>query len=104
MDIKSLYAVIDNNDGLRALAHFLDKRGVKEPSTVILTRLAELVLTLNAFSFNDDHYRQVSGVAMDSKMGYTTPVCRSRLYLISKMPCFKIIIREALLTTTLMMH
>ena len=69
MDIKSLYAVIPNNDGLRALAQFLNKRGVKEPSTVTLTRLAELVLTLNAFSFNGDHYRQVSGVAMDSKMG-----------------------------------
>ena len=69
MDIKSLYTVIPNNDGFRALAHFLDKRQVKEPSTAPLTRLAELVLTLNAFSFNGDHYRQVSGVAMGSKMG-----------------------------------
>ena len=69
MDIKSLYTVITNNDGLRALAHFLDKREVKEPSTATLTRLAELVLALNAFSFNGDHYRQVSGVAMGSKMG-----------------------------------
>ena len=69
MDIKPLYTVITNNDGLRALAHFLDKREVKEPSTATLTRLAELVLALNAFSFNGDHYRQVSGVAMGSKMG-----------------------------------
>ena len=69
MDIKSLYTVITNNDGLRALAHFLDKREVKEPSTATLTRLAELVLALNAFSFNGDHYRQVRGVAMGSKMG-----------------------------------
>ena len=69
MDIKSLYMVIPNNDGLRALSHFLDKREVKEPSTATLTCLAELVLTLNAFSFNGDHYRQVSGVAMGSKMG-----------------------------------
>ena len=42
---------------------------MKEPSTAALTRLAELVLTLNAFSFNSDHYRQVSDVAMGSKMG-----------------------------------
>ena len=69
MDIKSLYMVIPNNDGLRALSHFLDKREVKEPSTATLTRLAELVLILDAFSFNGDHYRQVSGVAMGSKMG-----------------------------------
>jgi len=69
MDIKCLYTVIPNNDGLRALAHFLDKREVKEPSTATLTRLAELVFTLNAFIFNGDHHRQVSGVAMGSKMG-----------------------------------
>jgi len=69
MDIKCLSTVIPNNDGLCALAHFLDKREVKEPSTGTLTRLAELVLTLDAFSFNGYHYRQVSGVAMGSKMG-----------------------------------
>ena len=69
MDIKSLYTVIPNNDGLHALAHFLDNREVKEPSTATLTRLVELVLILNAFSFNGDNYRQVSGVTMGSKMG-----------------------------------
>jgi len=51
MDTKSLYTVIPNNDGLRALAHFLDKREVKEPSTATLTRLAELVVTLICFQF-----------------------------------------------------
>ena len=44
MDIKSLYTVIPNKDGLRALAHSLEKREMKEPSTATLTRLAELVL------------------------------------------------------------
>ena len=68
MYIKSLNTVLPNNDGLRAVAHFLDKREVKEPSTATLTRLAELVLTLSAFRFNGDHYRQ-TGVAMGSKMG-----------------------------------
>jgi len=61
--------VLPNNDGLRAVAHFLVKREVKEPLTATLTRFAELVLTLSAFRFNGDHYRQVSGVAMGSKMG-----------------------------------
>ena len=69
MDIKSLHKFIPNNVDLHALAHFLDKREVKEPSTATITRLAKLVLTLNALSFNDDHYRQVSGVTMGSKMG-----------------------------------
>ena len=69
MDIKSLYTVIPNNGGLQALSYFLDQRTVKEPSTPTLTRLAELVLNLNAFSFNNQHYRQIGGVAMGSKMG-----------------------------------
>ena len=34
-----------------------------------LVRLAELVLTLNAFSSHDQHYRKIGGVAMGSKMG-----------------------------------
>ena len=69
MDIKSWYTVIPNNSGLEALAHFLDKRTVLEPPTSTLTRLAELVLTLNAFTFNGDFYKQTGGVAMGSKMG-----------------------------------
>ena len=77
MDIKSLYTVIPNNDGLHALAHFLDKREVKEPSTATLTSLAELVLTLNAFSFNGDHYRQVSGSSTDSQSSHGHLDCRS---------------------------
>ena len=69
MDIKSLYTVIPHNSGLEALKYFLDKRPVLDPPTVTLTRLAELVLTLNAFSFNNEFYHQVGGVAMGSKMG-----------------------------------
>ena len=41
MDVKSLYTVIRHHDGLRAL-----KRPNQEPSTSVLVRLAELVLTL----------------------------------------------------------
>ncbi|MBN3318489.1 KV105 protein, partial [Atractosteus spatula] len=53
MDITSLYTIIPHNDGLIALKHTLDKRTVLEPSTHTLVCLAELVLTLNAFSFNN---------------------------------------------------
>lgn len=53
-DVKSLYTVIPNDCGLEALSYFLDKRNIKEPSTSTLTRLAELVLTLNSFSFNSE--------------------------------------------------
>ena len=69
MDIKSLYTVIPNKSGLEALAYFLNKRPVLDPPTSTLTRLAELVLTLNAFTLNGDFYQQIGGVAMGSKMG-----------------------------------
>ncbi len=68
MDVKSLYTVIPHHDGLRALKFFLNKRPVQGLSTSVLVRLAELVLTLNNFSFGE-HYKQISGVAMGTKMG-----------------------------------
>ena len=66
MDVKSLYTVTPNYCGLQALAYFLVKRDIKEPSTSTLTRLAELVLTVNSFSFNNEYYLQLGGVAMGS--------------------------------------
>ena len=69
MDITSLYTVIPNNEGLQALKHFFDQRTTKEPSTQTLLRLAELVLTLNCFSFSGNFYKQINGVAMGTKMG-----------------------------------
>ena len=69
MDITSLYTVIPNDEGLRALKHFFDQRTVKEPSSETLLRLAELVLTFNCFSFGGNYYKQTNGVAMGTKMG-----------------------------------
>ena len=69
MDVKSLYTVIPHHYGLGALKFFLDKRPNKEPSTSVLVRLTELVLTLNNFSFDGEHYQQITGVAMGTKMG-----------------------------------
>ena len=69
MDVKSLYTVIPNGDGLLALTHFLNKRPVLELPAHTLVRLAELVLTLNTFSFNGNFYRQTGGVAMGSRLG-----------------------------------
>ena len=69
MDIKSLYTVIPNNDGLQALKYHLDLRPEQQPPTHTLVRLAELVLNLNCFDFDGNYYQQVGGVAMGTKMG-----------------------------------
>ena len=65
MDISSLYTVIPNNEGLLALKYFLDECTVKEPSSETLLRLAELVLTLNCFSFAGNYYKQINGVTKE---------------------------------------
>ena len=69
MDITSLYTVIPDSEGLQALKHFFDQRNVKEPSSETLLRLAELVLTLNCFSFAGNYYKQINDVAMGTRMG-----------------------------------
>ena len=61
MDISSLYTAIPNSEGLQALRYFFDQRTVKEPSSETLLRLAELVLTLNCFSFAGNYYKQING-------------------------------------------
>ena len=61
--------MIPNSEGLLALKYFFDQRTVKEPSSETLLRLAELVLTLNCFSFAGNYYKQINDVAMGKKMG-----------------------------------
>ena len=61
--------MIPNSEGLLALKYFFDQGTVKGPSSETLLRLAELVLTLNCFSFAGNYYKQINGVAMGTKMG-----------------------------------
>ena len=69
MDVTSLYTCITHSDGLKALKHFLNKRATPDPPTDTLIRLAELVLNKNTFSFRDEVFSQMSGVARGTKMG-----------------------------------
>ena len=80
MDVKSLYTVIPNDCGLQALSYILDKRNIKEPSTSTLTRLAELVLSLDSFSLNNEYHRQLGGLKMGSRMGPTMPAYSSDMW------------------------
>ena len=69
MDVKSLYMVIPNDQGLVPLKHFLNRRSSLSPPTDTIIRLAELVLTLNHFELNDECYTQIRGVSMGTRMG-----------------------------------
>ena len=69
MVIKSLYTVIPNNSGLQALKYYLNLHPSQHPPTDALVQLAELVLNLNSFEFDNKHYQQVGGIAMGTKMG-----------------------------------
>ena len=70
MNITSLYSHSQQRrSSIQALKHFFDQRNVKEPSSETLLRLAELVLTLNCFSFAGNYYKQIHGVAMGTRMG-----------------------------------
>ena len=44
-------------------------RTVKEPSFQTLIRSAEILLTLNCFSFGGNHCKQTNGVALGTKIG-----------------------------------
>eukprot|EP00061_Rhincodon_typus_P014833 g42154.t1 len=69
MDIQSLYTCIPHADGLKPLCFFLSCRPNQSTSTDTLIRLAELVVTLNNFSFNSSHFLQAKGVAVGTCMG-----------------------------------
>ena len=58
-----------NNPGRPIIKYFFDQRIVKEPSTDTLLCLAELVLTLNCFTFSGEIFKQINNVAMGTKMG-----------------------------------
>ena len=63
MDVTSLYTVIPNDEGLRALKHF----SINARLGNLALKRYELVLTHNFFSFGGNYYKQTSGVAMGTK-------------------------------------
>eukprot|EP00061_Rhincodon_typus_P000342 g11375.t1 len=60
---------IAHADGLKALRIFPSRRPDQSPSSDNLVRLAELILTLNNFSFNSSNFLQINGVTMGTRMG-----------------------------------
>jgi hypothetical protein len=70
MDVTSLYTNINNDEAITACAEALDlnRPGETEPSNISLLKLLECVLKMNNFEFNGQHYLQVGGTAMGTKL------------------------------------
>ena len=68
LDVASLYTNIPHNDGIQACSDFLDKRVNPTIKTTKLCDLIRMILTNNTFTFNGQHYRQINGTAMGTKM------------------------------------
>ncbi|XP_065925150.1 uncharacterized protein [Magallana gigas] len=68
MDVTSLYTNIPHVEGIEACKEIWDSRTIQQPSTESLLKLLEHVLKLNNFMFNGEHYIQISGTAMGTKM------------------------------------
>ncbi|XP_063960282.1 uncharacterized protein LOC135155276 [Lytechinus pictus] len=67
-DVKSLYTNIPHNEGIQACKNTLNSRQRLHPPTDQLIRLLELVLTLNNFKFQEQHYIQIQGTAMGTPL------------------------------------
>ena len=59
---------IPHNDGIEACREAWGQRSVKEPTTECLVQLLTLVLKHNNFTFNGEHFLQINGTAMGTKM------------------------------------
>ena len=75
LDVSSLYTNIPNMEGLQATARFLMKyRRVRQPSELSNTSICQLlrmVLTMNNFRFNKEHFLQIAGTAMGTRVAPT---------------------------------
>ena len=68
LDVSSLYTNIQHNQGIDACRHFLDTRPNKHIPTETLCDLLRMILTMNNFTFNQQHYLQIHGTAVGTKM------------------------------------
>ena len=67
MDVKSLYTNIRHTEGIQSVAKALEDRKEENTSTRVIIKFLSLVLYLNNFIFNDQHYKQNTGCTMGSK-------------------------------------
>ena len=68
LDVTALYTNIPHSEGIEACRLALNSRQVLQPPTDDLVNLIKLILNKNNFIFNDQHYLQVHGTAMGTRM------------------------------------
>ena len=68
LDVSSLYTNIPNREGILAVATHLRRDRTKDPITPYILQLLELVLHSMNFTFNEDHYLQTGGTAMETAL------------------------------------
>ena len=68
IDVTSLYTNIPRNEGIEAGRTALEAREVQQPPTSDLTKLIEMILMKHNFIFREDHYLQLHGMAMGTRM------------------------------------
>ena len=68
LDVSSLYTNISHNQAIDACHHFLDARSDKHILTEALCDLLRMIFTINNFTFNKLHYRQIHGTVMGTKI------------------------------------
>ena len=69
IDVVSLYTNIPHAHGLAAMESYLQTRPANsKPSTSFLVQLAQMILTMNNFMFDERHYLQIKGTAMGTRM------------------------------------
>ena len=74
LDVVNLYSNITSTLGLRSLGFWIDKHREKIDNRFtkeFLLEATELVLKNNFFNFDDQHFQQVKGTAMGTKMAPT---------------------------------
>lgn len=70
-DIKSLYTNIPHADRIKACKHFLRLNIYDNNKVETILKFTELVLTCNNLPFQGNHYVQLTGTAMGTKMAPT---------------------------------
>ena len=68
LDVSSLYTNIDIAEGLTDVQEELIETNRVKPSPQTLTCLLEKVLRLNNFTFSDEHFIQIKGTAMGTRV------------------------------------